>query len=135
MQTELSGMLTQECAALIDRVTSSDVPKGHEWPKVLSDFIAVVQAELTRRKLPDSGKHAVAVVVAIAEYIGGREIYIPANESLHAALTHLDIYTEWSKNGDVQALSERYQLTARRIYQVLTEQRALHKSTQERLFA
>ena len=112
------------------------VPPQHQWPPLLADIFAVLRAYNLRNGLDetDAAVDARDRCVLLADYFGGRMVYMPTGERLHQALRDAMIWTEFRGNNHL-ALAEKYDLTVVRVYQILAEQRSLMvKERQGKLF-
>jgi Mor family transcriptional regulator len=103
-----------------------DVPAG-KWEKSLVEAIEVGEAELMRRGLDEATafEQASAVVIAIAEFRGGRLFYWPRGDRLRIAIRDAGIYRRFNGRNIEQLVSESG-LNVIHVYRILREQRALH---------
>lgn len=90
-----------------------------KWPKTLTLLFDVVENCLNSEKI--SRPHlSEKIIVAIAFYFGGRDMYIPNGKSLEMFLRNLRIFQEF--NGQNKAeLAKEYNMTERRIDQITKE--------------
>ena len=112
------------------------IPDAGEWPKRLHDLFEVVEAALKRREKADEHRRLLArdVAMAIGEYLGGRQFYIPSGDSLRLAIRDREIYHA-AKRGNVEQLAQAHDLHVVHVYRILREQHALHlRKIQGRLF-
>lgn len=106
------------------------------WPSTLAELVDVLRALFMKRGRSEDeaigeAQHA---ALAIGEYLGGRQIYLPCGDSLKAALRDRRIYLEYNgrNKGD---LAQRYGITERRVEQIAAEQRVIQiRKLQGRLF-
>jgi Mor family transcriptional regulator len=101
------------------------VPPEEQWPQTLRQLFAVVAAAL--RHVPagaDTERQARDVVIAIAEYLGGKRTYLPTGESLRRAVRDVMIFRAAGKV-PAHALARRYGLTEGAIFEIQKEQRQL----------
>ncbi|WP_325950212.1 Mor transcription activator family protein [Pseudomonas putida] len=107
-----------------------------KWPKLLVELIDVIEvASINKGYEPGFAKeHAIVVTRALARYAGGRPLYLPGDKRLERALRDRDIWAEFSGD-NADELMAKYKLSARQVYTILAEQRALHrKRVQPSLF-
>lgn len=104
----------------------SDVPAA-KWEKSLVESIEVGEAELVRQGMDPAAafEQASAVVIAIAEYRGGRLFYWPKGDRLRAAIRDAGLYRRFNGR-NIDALVEESGLNVIHVYRILREQRALH---------
>lgn len=124
-----TGTLTDVDAAVLDTVPAD------KWEKALVEFIEVGEAALRRRGLTedDAFAHARDVVLAIAEFRGGRLFYLPKGERLLKALRDMEIFRR-ARGGNIEALADEYGVGVIQIYAIIRHQRKLHiKRTQREL--
>lgn len=112
------------------------VPPVNQWPPLLADLFAVLEAYNKRHGLED-GKAALDArdrCMLLADYFGGRMVYFPTGEKLQIALRDAMIWHEFKGHNHLE-LAQKYNLTIVRIYQILAEQRSLFvKDRQGKLF-
>ncbi|ULU26612.1 Mor transcription activator family protein [Dyella terrae] len=101
-------------------------PPSDRWPSTLAELVDVLRALFVKRgrSEDDAISEAQQAALAIGEYLGGRQIYLPCGDSLRGALRDRRIYLEY--NGRNKAdLSRRYGITERRVEQIAAEQRVI----------
>lgn len=112
-----------------------DAP-SERWPSVLAEYIDVLRAVFVKRgRTPDEAlEDAQQAVLALGQYCGGRQCYLPTGERLMTAIRDRRLYLEY--NGRNKAvLAQRYGLTERRVEQIAAEQKVVHvRKLQGRLF-
>ena len=117
--------LQLEPAELATAAVEEGLPS--RWPRVLAQLADVVELQL-RGVIPDDVERLTAatrIVVGIAQYQGGRSVYLPRGDALRTALRDREIYHLSTKNWSIPRLMERYGLTERRLYAVIQEQTRL----------
>lgn len=99
------------------------------WPKALHDLICVMESQI-KRQHPEQADQARALartnVMAIAHYLGGRQLYLPRDDRLQRALRDHEIYQEYKGRVNHDALATQYGLTTIQIYNIVANQRKLH---------
>jgi len=107
-----------------------------KWPANLAAMVDVLHATLRDRGYDDDValEDAQRCAIAIAEYQGGRNYYLPTGERLKGFVRDRAIYL--ASNGRNKAeLALRFELTERRVEQIVAEQRAVHlRRIQPQLF-
>jgi len=107
-----------------------------KWPANLAAMVDVLHATLRDRGHDDDAAldDAEHCAIAIAEYQGGRNYYLPTGKRLKDFVRDRAIYL--ASNGRNKAeLALRYGLTERRVEQIVAEQRAIHlRKIQPQLF-
>lgn len=100
------------------------------WPRAMVELIDVFTAGAQRAGLADSPAAAQRIarwaVLTLAEYGGGRQLYLPKGEGLRLALRDAQIWQEFDGR-NTAALAIKHRLTTVRVYQILAEQRALRR--------
>lgn len=117
--------LELEPAALADAAVEEGLPS--RWSRTLAQITDVVELHL-RGAIPDDVERltaAIRVVVALAQYQGGRSVYLPRGDALRTALRHREIYHLHQRNWSIPRLIERYGMTERHLYRVIREQQQL----------
>lgn len=97
------------------------------WPSMLAELVDVLRASFQRRGRSELEAIAEAqqAALAIGEYLGGRQIYLPRGGRLKEWLRDRAIYLEYNGNNKDE-LARRHGLTDRRIEQIAAEQRAVY---------
>lgn len=98
------------------------------WPKTLHDLMCVIEAQIKHRH-PEHAKHAYTLarsnVLAIAHYLGGRQLYLPRDDRLQRALRDHLIYERYRGRANHDSLAAEYGLTTIQIYNIVAQQRKL----------
>lgn len=96
------------------------------WPKVLAELVDVLAAEALRRgRSPDEAlQDAQASVLALANYLGGRQIYLPRGDRIASALRDRLIWCAFPRKS-IEQLADEHGTSTRRIEIILAEQRAI----------
>ncbi len=134
-QTEfaLGEVDTDDMLAHLDEL---ELP-SHKWAGVLAQMIDILNSHFQRH-----GRNADAaiiesqqIVLEIAQYLGGRPLYLPRGDRLRAALVARQIYLQHDGR-NVELLAERTGYSVRHIQRIIAEQHQLHiRKHQGRLFA
>ena len=123
-----------ELAALLER--SGDLlDVAHTWPKTLAELTDVLCAHFVKTLPAEQARdQAEKIIIVISHHLGGRMFYLPRDEKLRQALRDDAIWRRFD-GANVVALARAHDLTPNRIYQIIAEQRALHrKKNQPELF-
>lgn len=122
-QSELE--LEQGFAAVPDAALDA-LPKDR-WPRDLVAAIEVQEAAFQRLGYSedDAFKLARAGVLALAEYGGGRQWYLPRGDALVSAMRDAEIYRR-AHRGNIASLAAEFKLTERHVWRVCRQQYALH---------
>jgi Mor family transcriptional regulator len=104
-----------------------DVPKDR-WPRELVRAIEVMETAFVQAGHAEESAFelARAGVVALAEYGGGRQWYLPRGDALATALRDADIYRR-SRRGNIADLAAEFGLTERHVWRIIRQQYALHR--------
>lgn len=109
-----------------------------QWAPLLVDMVRVVEADKIRRgaAADEAFRDARAAVLAIAEYFGGRQTYLPKGTRLATALRDAEIWRRYTGSpASARALAAEYGLSEIHMYALLARQRELHRRRlQGRLF-
>ncbi len=136
--TGQAEMFDPTAADAIDLIAhlGDQIPAKHLWPAYLADVFAINEAYNRRRQMDEmaAALDARDRSILLADYIGGRQFYLPTGETLKTALRDAIIYREF-KGHNHNALAEKYGVTPTRIYQICAEQRRLFiRERQGKLF-
>lgn len=100
---------------------------AERWPRVLAEYIDVLQATYRRMGMDESQALHLAEqgVLALGKYRGGRRDYLPTGDRLQTAVRDRRIYLEYNGRNK-EELARRNNVTERRIEQIAAEQRAIY---------
>ena len=121
---------------LLDHLESVPAEVREKWPKDLAALCDIYDSELKRLGITDEDAHRIALslLLAQANYGGGRMYYMPKGDRLKQAVRDRQIYREFNgRNHD--ELGKRYGLTVQRIYEIVKRQGEIERArVQPRLF-
>lgn len=103
-------------------------------PAMLQSLMALFASELRSKGAKEPERLAEHLVICLANYFGGMQLYLPRNEKLMIELRNIRIALE--HNGrNTDCLAQKHKLTKTQIYQILREQKnILFMRKQLRLF-
>lgn len=123
-------------ATLSEAFAAGIEPPAEKWAGTLADLVDRYKAHYQRngRTEDEALAEAQTVVILLAEYTGGRSVYLPRGAALQTALRDRAIY-HLARRGNTVELAKRFDLTERRIQQIVAEQHAIRiDRTQGKLF-
>lgn len=123
--------------APIDAARAGIEAPDEKWAGTLAEYFEVLMTTLRKRgrSADDALGDAAECVIALGQYCGGRQRYLPKGDRLREAVRDRMIWLEWRGNNR-DALADKYQLSTRRIEQIVAEQRAIHvRRIQPQLFS
>lgn len=105
-----------------------DIPKAR-WPQELVRGIEVIENVYKLAGLADDEafRLARAAMLALADYGGGRDWYLPRGDALQTALRDAEIY-RLARRDNIQQLAEAHGLTPRHVWRILSQQYKLHRA-------
>lgn len=105
-----------------------DVPK-ERWPRELVRAIEVIEAAYIGAGYAEdvAFELARAGILALADYGGGRQFYLPRGNSLQTALRDACIYRR-SRRGNIPELAAEFRLSDRQVWRILRQQYHMHRS-------
>lgn len=112
----------------------ADATERGRWPLRLLELADVAEATLARHPGATVREQAERLVIEIAQYLGGRPVYLPRGDALKRALRDRRI---WRDSGRLSPdeLATREGVCLQQIYKIIGEMRALEKRRrQPRLF-
>lgn len=103
-----------------------DLPPG-KWAGALAECVDVLVSTYKRAGLDEDQALDLAQrgVIALADYRGGRHLYLPRGVSLRTAVRDRAIF-HLSGRVSSETLAARFELTVRRIEQIVHDQQRLH---------
>jgi Mor family transcriptional regulator len=122
----------------LDLIQRDDVVDESQWAPLLVDMVRVVEADIARRSgqaaTPAAFAESRHIVLALAEYFGGRQVYLPKGDRLKTALRDAEIWRKFTGR-NTRELADEHGLSEFHMYAILKRQRALHaRKLQGRLF-
>lgn len=96
-----------------------------KWRGVMYELIDIVEARLLRcNDMPakQARRYAVDAILAIAEFAGGRQIYLPKLHQVKHEIRNQKIYAEFN-GSNMDDLAAKYRLTTRALYTIIKQQR------------
>lgn len=135
-ESNQDDLLGVDSAADTARMVEAGAVPESKWAPLLVDLLRVFEARNKRQGMTPEAGYAQAVdsVLLIAEYFGGRVVYLPKGDRLRKALVHAEIWRKFTGK-NVPELAQEFELTEIYVYQVLGTQRKLHlRKLQGRLF-
>lgn len=134
-QRDLLGMPEGQEAIDLALNAPLEVPESR-WAGNLASMVAVTRAAYLRMGMDEdvAAKLATAAVLAQAEYMGGRQLYLPKGDRLRRALRDAEIFHR-AHRGNIDALATEFGLTDSQVYRINREQRALFIATRQGRFS
>lgn len=98
------------------------------WPAALAEFLEVIEDHLVRHGRADWDAQEIAqgVTIALSEYFGGRNMYIPRGETLKRFLRDAEIYNLSGKMR-AQDIAKKFGVSFVTVYNVIRRQRELRR--------
>lgn len=90
----------------------------YRLPLMLRNLIAVFEAELTGN-VNKPGYHAQRLIIQLANYLGGMQLYIPTNDRLKLTFRNLELFKAYNQGTSISTLAERYKLTNVAVYDIV----------------
>lgn len=132
--------------ATADLLTDQDLPPAelldaalddlhvHRWECELAEMLEIVIAAHTRSGLDraQARRLAVAALLALGQYMGGRMAYLPRGDGLRRAVRNRLIYRQFTGNNH-RALAREHRLSLKTIYAIVNRQRAIDRRQAELL--
>lgn len=108
-------------------------PDSSAWPQRLADMLAVAETSLRRQGIAaeQATVLAVALVLDIAHYQGGRMFYLPQGKKLRIALKHAQAWRMW-RGDNIEEIMEFLGVSDCAAYAIIGKQRDLHRSRLQR---
>lgn len=90
-------------------------------PAMLQSLMALFTSELRSKGAKDPERLAEHLVICMANYFGGMQLYLPRNDKLALELRNIRIYQQ-HRGGNTKQLARQYGLTSIQIYHIVREQ-------------
>lgn len=114
---ELQDLLQQLDNLPVDQ--RQDVVK--RIPAMLQSLMALFTSELRSKGVKEPERLAEHLVICLANYFGGMQLYLPRNDKLSLELRNIRIYQQ-HRGGNTEQLARQYGLTTIQIYHIVREQ-------------
>ncbi len=99
-------------------------------PAMLQSLMALFTSELRSKGAKDPERLAEHLVICMANYFGGMQLYIPRNDKLALELRNIRIYQQ-HRGGNTEQLARQYGLTAIQIYHIVREQTVAERARRQ----
>ena len=134
-QPELFGESIEELQDCLNKLSTADAAEVRKrWPSNLQSLALLIESQLSKAGVNDPQGLGEAITLAIGHYFGGRDVYIPTDQRLKAALRDIQIWQEY-KGNNIEQLGNKFKLTERRIAEIIQHQRSVEiERRQRRLF-
>ncbi|WP_304635516.1 Mor transcription activator family protein [Pseudoalteromonas sp.] len=131
-QKELFGESVEQLQACLSKLTPEDAAEVRKrWPSNLQSLALLIESELTKAKVGNAQLVGESIAMAIGHYFGGRDVYIPTDQRLKAALRDIQIWQEFNGQ-NMEAIAIKYGLTQRRVAEVIQQQRGIEFQRKQR---
>lgn len=103
----------------------ADLPPKERWPSTLRELVDVLAAyneRVLRMKPHAAADDAMERVMVIADYLGGKFVYLPRGDALRVAVRDALIY-RLSTRLPVLEIARKYDLTEIRVYQIVAREK------------
>ncbi|WP_428614239.1 Mor transcription activator family protein [Pseudoalteromonas sp.] len=131
-QKELFGSNVEELQACLSKLTPEEAAEVRKrWPSNLQSLALLIESELNKAKVSNAQVVGESITIAIGHYFGGRDVYIPTDKRLKAALRDIQIWQEFNGN-NMEALAVKFRLTQRRVAEVIQQQRLVEIQRRQR---
>ena len=131
-QTELFGSNVEELQACLSKLTPEDAAEVRKrWPSNLQSLALLIESELAKANVSNAQLVGESITMAIGHYFGGRDVYIPTDQRLKAALRDIQIWQEFNGQ-NMEALAIKFGLTQRRVAEIIQRQRSVELQRRQR---
>ena len=98
------------------------------WKGTLADVVACLEAAFQRMQpIPNTPREVAEIAtLSLAEYIGGRALYLPRAHALKTELRHQRIYRDFTGD-NIRELVRKYRMSEQDIYGIIRKQRAIER--------
>ncbi|MDZ7902302.1 MAG: Mor transcription activator family protein [Rheinheimera sp.] len=99
-------------------------------PAMLQSLMALYTSELRSKGIKDPERLAEHLVITLANYFGGMQLYLPRNDKLALELRNIRIYQQ-HRGGNTEQLARQYGLTSIQIYHIVREQTVAERARRQ----
>lgn len=104
----------------------------YRLPLMLRNLIAVFEAEL-KGSVNKPGYHAQRLIIQLANYLGGLQLYIPTNDRLKLTFRNIELFNAYNQGTSIKSLAERYKITNVAVYDIIRNMLKAEKAQRESL--
>lgn len=132
LQSDLFGESVEQLQDCLSKLSTEDAAEVRKrWPSNLQSLALLIESQLTKASVNNPQGVGEAITLAIGHYFGGRDVYIPTDQRLKAALRDIQIWQEF--NGcNMEKLSIKFGLTQRRVAEIIQQQRSVEIQRRQR---
>ncbi len=113
---------TPEILDNIDHAMHSTDSKA--WPSIVVDLYKIVKIQLEQQGIDDI-QATLDTTLALVDYLGGMQVYVPKGERLRKYIRDMEIYYRFNGR-NIRQLAKQYNKPEQSIYRIIAEQKALH---------
>lgn len=97
----------------------------HAWRGVMEEMRDCLTDNHLRQGLEsqEAKRLASSDVVALAQLMGGRPVYLPRGKQIESAIKHAEIYEAWAAGEVVASIARRYRMAAASVYDIVKQER------------
>ena len=99
-------------------------------PAMLQSLMALFTSELRSKGAKEPERLAEHLVICMANYFGGMQLYLPRNDKLALELRNIRIYQQ-HRGGNTEQLARQYGLTSIQIYHIVREQTVAERARRQ----
>lgn len=99
-------------------------------PAMLQSLMALFTSELRSKGVKNPERLAEHLVICMANYFGGMQLYLPRNDKLALELRNIRIYQQ-HRGGNTEQLARQYGLTSIQIYHIVREQTTAERARRQ----
>ncbi|MCT6700901.1 Mor transcription activator family protein [Rheinheimera sp. 4Y26] len=99
-------------------------------PAMLQSLMALFASELRSKGAKEPERLAEHLVICLANYFGGMQLYLPRNDKLALELRNIRIYQQ-HRGGNTEQLARQYGLTSIQIYHIVREQTTAERARRQ----
>ncbi|MEW5682998.1 MAG: Mor transcription activator family protein [Pseudomonadota bacterium] len=98
-------------------------------PERVSTLLAIFESELNG-VVKNPTRIAERMVFVLANYFGGKKIYLPRNDALLKLMRNISIYRAYSKGAPIKDLMKKHRLTDVMVYRIISDFTAAERARQ-----
>ncbi len=115
----------------IDQAMHSEDSKA--WPSIVVDVFKILEQQYQQQGIDDI-KTTLNTTLAVIDYLGGMQVYVPKGNRLRKYIRDMEIYHRFNGN-NIAELAKEYGHSEQSIYRIIAQQKSLYiKRKQPELF-
>lgn len=99
------------------------------WPVLLHEIHTLLNLQLEKHGVDQPGL-SLTLALALGEFVGGGQIYLPRGDALIRQIRNMEIYNEFTGR-NLKELAKRHHLSEKAIYEIIAKMRKIETARRQ----